>query len=174
MPAAANGHRMHATPVELLMSVRSPAAPAIPHNLHAQEHRVMHPLRHLAPVLFLTLMACSHGPEHAVPAAGRPLHGSVHRFGHSAAMKLRLADADLIQRTCALFVSLRSHETPGRIRPGDGGWRCALEHVPGRHHGGVRGGAHRERGQRGHRAADAVSDGNGVNTVLAYYQGRWM
>ncbi len=24
-------------------------------------------------------------------------------------MKLRLADADLIQRTCALFVSLRSH-----------------------------------------------------------------
>ena len=69
----------------------------------------MHPYRHLAPVLLLTVMACAQEPEHVATKAARPLHGSVHRFGHSAAMKLRLAGADLIQRTCALFVSLRSH-----------------------------------------------------------------
>jgi hypothetical protein len=69
----------------------------------------MHLPRRLAPVLLLTLMACAHEPGHAVMEAARPLQRGVNRFGRSAAMKLRLTDAHLIQRTCALFVSLRSH-----------------------------------------------------------------
>lgn len=65
--------------------------------------------RRLAPALLLTLVACAHEADPAVMEAAPPLQRGAHRFGRSAVTKLCLADADLIQRTCALFVSLRSH-----------------------------------------------------------------
>ena len=75
----------------------------------------MRTVRFLAPALLVTLIACANdaGPVTASPAT---MHERTSRLiGRSAALKLDLADADLIQRTCALYVAVRSHALKERI-----------------------------------------------------------
>jgi hypothetical protein len=69
----------------------------------------MRPIHPLALAVLLASAACSQAPTGVAPSAPASRADLVQRHGRPAAWKLDIADADLVQRTCALYVALRSN-----------------------------------------------------------------
>ena len=75
----------------------------------------MRPFRPFAIALVLASVACSQAPTGEALSERGPNKTLAQCFGRSAAMKLDIADADLVQRTCALYVAVRSHAWKDQI-----------------------------------------------------------
>jgi hypothetical protein len=63
--------------------------------------------RLIAPFLIIALASCAQGPAAGRVSAERSLGGTSARYGRTAATKFNI-NFDLIQRTCALYVAVRS------------------------------------------------------------------
>lgn len=74
----------------------------------------MHTTRFIAPFLILSFASCAKEPGMKVTSGTRPLAQLAGRYGRSASAKLDI-DLDVIQRTCALYVAVRSHALKERI-----------------------------------------------------------
>jgi len=68
--------------------------------------RLFHPL---ALAVFLVPVSCAQDPTGEASSAPASRADRVQRHGRPAAWKLDIADAHLVQRTCALYVALRSN-----------------------------------------------------------------
>lgn len=78
-------------------------------NTFGETHRAMIITGFLAPYLLCMGLAFPCGPaEQLPPVAGTP-RVSVHRLIRTVPVPLDLTDVDLVQRTCALYVAMRSH-----------------------------------------------------------------
>jgi hypothetical protein len=99
----------------VLISVGRNSLHKDPADLHRTTPGTMRTARFLAPALLAVLVACANDPGPMALSSPAPKGQASRPYGRSVALKLDIADADLIQRTCALYVTVRSHALKDQI-----------------------------------------------------------
>ena len=84
-------------------------------NLDGPTTGTMHAARLIAPLLLLPLLSCTDGPVVALAPEAPDRTMAVRLTRSMGSAKPELLDLDLIQRTCALYVAVRSSAWDGPI-----------------------------------------------------------